>query len=127
MRSLIKLLGEDGMSSDESEVDDELGVLVFRPKEMPWRPDVEKVMAIIDKQRMVDRDIYSLKGAKPGPRSRNKKKGKSRRRPPAGLPRSLYDKDWLKTQTTTQVRRLYISKNKFVWMKVGVEKRQKVR
>jgi hypothetical protein len=70
----------------------------------------------------VDRDIYSFKGSKPGPRSRNKKKGTSRRRPPAGLPRSLYDKDWLKTQTTSQVRRLHISKNKFVWMKVGSRK-----
>ena len=122
MRKLIKLLGEEGMSSDESEVDEELGIFVFRPKEMPWRPNVEKVMAIIDKQRMVDRDIYSFKGSKPGPRSRNKKKGTSRRRPPAGLPRSLYDKDWLKTQTTSQVRRLHISKNKFVWMKVGSRK-----
>jgi hypothetical protein len=122
MRKLIKLLGEEGMSSDESEVDEELGIFVFRPKEMPWRPNVEKVMEIIDKQRMVDRDIYSFKGSKPGPRSRNKKKGTSRRRPPAGLPRSLYDKDWLKTQTMTQVRKLHISKNKFVWMRVGSRK-----
>jgi len=82
----------------------------------------EKVMEIIDKQRMVDRDIYSFKGSKPGPRSRNKKKGTSRRRPPTGLPRSLYDKDWLKTQTMTQVRKLHISKNKFVWMRVGSRK-----
>jgi hypothetical protein len=122
MRSLIKHLGEDGMSSDESEVDDELGVIIYRPKEMEWRPNVEKVMTIIDKQRMVDRDIYSFKGSKPGPRSRHKKKGTSRRKPPAGLPRSLYDKDWLKTQTKTKARKLHISKEKFVWMKVGSRK-----
>ena len=71
-------------------------------------------MAVIDKQRIVDRDIYTPKGANPGPRSRNRKKGVSRRRPPAGLPRSQYDKEWLKTQTKRQVRRLFISKSKFV-------------
>ena len=106
------------MSSDESEVDDELGVIIYRPKVMPWRPNVEKWMAIVDKQRIVDRDIYALKGAKPAPRSRNKKKGLSSRKPPAGLPRSLYDKEWLKTQTKSQVRKLFISREKFAWMKV---------
>jgi hypothetical protein len=33
----------------EGEVDDELGVVVLRPKVMRWHPKVEKVMAIIDK------------------------------------------------------------------------------
>lgn len=117
-RKVVKTLGEAGMSSDESEVDEE-GVIIFRPRIMPWRPNVETLMRITDKQSLIDKDLFSQKGAKPGYRSRNMTRGFSRREPPTGRPKSFYDKEWLKQQSERKVRKLNISQEKFRWIKLN--------
>src|SRR5882757_2984365 len=41
LRRLIKTLGEEGTSSDESEVDEQTGQTIYRVHKMPWRRNVE--------------------------------------------------------------------------------------
>ncbi|KAH7917377.1 hypothetical protein BV22DRAFT_979951, partial [Leucogyrophana mollusca] len=57
LKDIVERLGEDGMSSEESSVEDEVDV-VLRTKIMPWRRDISRELAIIDKQRLLDNDIY---------------------------------------------------------------------
>jgi hypothetical protein len=50
MEQLLQYLGEDGMSSDESDVEGELDTTVFRVKTMLWRCNIDRELDIIDKQ-----------------------------------------------------------------------------
>lgn len=104
------------MSSDESEVVEETGKEVYRVNDMPWRRDVEEEMQLIDRQRLLDREIFSRKGARPVTRIRD---GNTSRRDAArGLPKSCYDKEWLKSAPESEVEKLEVSKKRFDWMVV---------
>ncbi|KAF8882341.1 hypothetical protein CPB84DRAFT_1851318 [Gymnopilus junonius] len=61
---LVETLGEDGMSSDESEIDDRTATVIYRVKNMPWRRTISEEMDLIDKQRATAH-IFSKKGSKP--------------------------------------------------------------
>ena len=50
MEQVLRHLGEDGMSSDESDVEGELNMTVFQVKMMPWRRNIDGELNIIDKQ-----------------------------------------------------------------------------
>jgi len=58
LQRLIKTLGEDGMSSEESSVENSV-TNVLRVKNMDWRRNIEKELEIIDLQRVIDKDIFS--------------------------------------------------------------------
>jgi hypothetical protein len=50
MEKLLQHLGEDGMSSDKSDVEGELDTTVFQVKMMLWRRNIDRELDIIDKQ-----------------------------------------------------------------------------
>lgn len=114
LRQLIKTLGEDGTSSDESEVDEQTGHTIYRVHKMPWRRNIDFEISTIDKLRFNDKDLFSNKGSKPSPRSRNNRNPNSSRMPPKGLPRAVYNCDWIANRLDQ--RKLGISKKPFEWM-----------
>ncbi|KAF8573181.1 hypothetical protein K439DRAFT_1376215 [Ramaria rubella] len=69
LEKLIKHLGADGMSSEESgnkgDTEDVLHV-----KAVPWCHDLENKLSIIDQQRMADAEIFSPRGSRPTKRLR---------------------------------------------------------
>ena len=120
MEQLLRHLGEDGMSSDESDIEGELNTTVFRVKTMPWRRNINKELNIIDKQWVKDKDLFSPRGSKPGPRIRHYRNPPSDRRHVSNLPREFYDNDWFEEQDPND-RRFTVdpSKEKFKWMRIG--------
>jgi hypothetical protein len=42
LHDVLQTLGEDGMSSDESDIDTRTGTEVYYNKKMPWRRDVAR-------------------------------------------------------------------------------------
>ncbi|PPQ81889.1 hypothetical protein CVT26_014320 [Gymnopilus dilepis] len=91
---LVQTLGEGGVSSDESGVDERTGEAIYRVNRLPWRREMSKEMDYVDTQRK-DGHLFSKKGSKPVPRHRNGA-GVSRRHDLEGLLKTLYDKDWYK-------------------------------
>ncbi|KAF8592425.1 hypothetical protein K439DRAFT_1323373 [Ramaria rubella] len=69
LEKLIKHLGADGMSSEESgnEGDTED---VLHVKAVPWGCDLENELSIIDRQRMADTEIFLPRGSRPMKRLR---------------------------------------------------------
>ena len=117
---LMLTLKEDGMSSDESEVDEETMEEFLRVNVLPWRRgEVKPHMILLDNQRTEDADLYSKKGSKPLPRKRVGGK-QSTREPCEGLPKSIYDAKWLSKQTHPE--NLNISSKKFTWFKITAKK-----
>ncbi|KAF8881511.1 hypothetical protein CPB84DRAFT_1751171 [Gymnopilus junonius] len=116
-QKLVKTLSLDGISSDESDIDDD-GMVILHPRKMPWHPDVKLVMKVVDKQSLVDKDVFLQKWAKPGYRSKRLTRGLSRHNAPTGHPRALYSEEWLKKLSTKKRCKLMISKKEFHWMKL---------
>ncbi|KAI6041830.1 hypothetical protein EDC04DRAFT_2978830 [Pisolithus marmoratus] len=101
---LIKTLGEHGMSSEESAVEN----------------GVENVLQIVDLQHTVDIDIFSLQGSHPLRRIRATENPTTKRDAVKGLPLALYDGAWIAGLTERQKESLEISTALFPWMKVAV-------
>jgi hypothetical protein len=114
LHQLIKTLGEDGTSSDESEVDEQTGCTVYRVHKMPWRRNIDFEISMIDKLRFTDKDLFSNRGSKPSPRSRSNRNRDSSRMPPKGLPKAVYNSEWIANRGDK--RKLGISKKPFEWM-----------
>ncbi|KAI6017279.1 hypothetical protein BKA83DRAFT_4017323, partial [Pisolithus microcarpus] len=57
LKDLITSLGERGMSSEESGVENEVEV-VLRVKNLPWCRSIERELDLIDLQRLLDGDIF---------------------------------------------------------------------
>ncbi|KAF8906074.1 hypothetical protein CPB84DRAFT_1844719 [Gymnopilus junonius] len=115
---LVETLGEDGMSSDESEIDDRTATVIYRVKNMPWRRTISEEMDLIDKQRATAH-IFSKKGSKPMPRMRGG--GESRRDEVEELPKGIYNKDWLKKLPLSSKDDFKFSPKKFQWLKIWPE------
>jgi len=118
LHTVITKLGEDGMSSDESDTDERTGLPIYRVKNMTWRRKMAYELSMIDKQRLLDKDIYASKGAKPTARIRDDRNGDSRRATPAGKPKKMYCAAWLGEQTPQKRRKLMISDEDFQWLSV---------
>lgn len=116
---VIELLGEGGMSSDESEVD-AAGQAVYRVNTMPWRRDMSKEMDILDSQRK-EAHLFSKKGSKPLGRTRKGDVGESRRPEIQALPKILYNQEWLKGLPRIIKDDFEISKEKLNWMKIWID------
>jgi hypothetical protein len=119
LQRLIKTLGEGGMSSEESDVENDIET-VLRVKNMTWRRAIEREMDIVDHQRLVDDDIFAPQGSKPMKRIRAGGNLTTSRAQADGLPKVLYNEGWLAGLTKRQVERLTISEEEFKWMKVAV-------
>ncbi|KAI5992984.1 hypothetical protein EDD15DRAFT_2136482, partial [Pisolithus albus] len=57
LQRLINSLGEHGMSSEESSVENGIEN-VLRVKRMEWQRNIDKELDIIDLQRILDKDIF---------------------------------------------------------------------
>ncbi|KAI5990697.1 hypothetical protein EDC04DRAFT_2911880 [Pisolithus marmoratus] len=116
---LIKTLGEHGMSSEESAVEN--GVEnVLRVKTMSWRRNIDRELEIVDLQRTVDIDIFSPQGSRPLRRIHATENPTTKRDAVKGLPLALYDGAWIAGLTECQKESLEISTAPFPWMKVAV-------
>ncbi|KAG0697714.1 hypothetical protein DFH29DRAFT_878519 [Suillus ampliporus] len=96
LNSIVETLDKDGMSSDESDIDD-CEVQVFRVKSMPWRANFSHEMKIIDEQRLVGVAIFTPRESKPAKHLHNTKR-ESLWPAVAGLPRAFYNPSWLSEQ-----------------------------
>lgn len=116
---LLKWYGQDGMSSEDTSVEGE--ETVYRVKILLWRRDIEKYLNIIDRQRIVDNDIYTNRGSKPAKRIRSRDNPISTRAPVPELPRSLYEDIWF-TEVDDDYRQLTlsVSQEQFDWLNIQV-------
>ncbi|KAJ3507461.1 hypothetical protein NLJ89_g6290 [Agrocybe chaxingu] len=114
LEELLMELGEEGMSSDESEgEDDDTAVeTVLYVAEMPWRPNISQELSIIEGERN-DVGIFNRKGAKPTKRLRGVRKIASRRDAPPGRARAVYDDKWYGALTAQQRKRLGARQTEF--------------
>ncbi|KAI6009164.1 hypothetical protein EDC04DRAFT_2610713 [Pisolithus marmoratus] len=117
LQRLINTLGEHGMSSEESSVENGIEN-VLRVKNLEWRKNINKELEIVDLQRVVDKDIFCSQGAKPLPRKCAPDNPNSSWVPLMGLPTALYDDMWISQLTELQRESLKISKDPFPWMKL---------
>jgi hypothetical protein len=65
---MIVHLDKDGMSLNESENEEKEPKsfrVEFKVKNIPWRKDIMKELAIVNVKRITDRDVYHLQGLKP--------------------------------------------------------------
>nr|VWO99257.1 MRP-like transporter [Ganoderma boninense] len=115
LEKVLDLLGPDGMSSEDT--CDDMPETVFRVKVLEWRRPMDDHMEIIDNQRVLDRDLFSRQGSRPGKRLRDGTV-KSTRNPVRRLPQQLYNPDWLQAQNVQQIHTLAVSSEKFDWIRV---------
>jgi hypothetical protein len=87
---------------------------VFRVKILAWRHRIDDVLSIIDRERLIDTDIFSRRGSVPAKRIRSEFNPVANRKPVKGLPRALYDDEWynLKPDSYRQLT-LCVSKEQF--------------
>ncbi|KAI6102400.1 hypothetical protein EDD16DRAFT_1525630 [Pisolithus croceorrhizus] len=119
LKDLTTTLGEHGMSSEESGIENEVEV-VLRVKTLPWRRSVERELDLIDLQRLLDDDIFAPQGARPLRRIRAPGNPVSTRPVVKGLPTALYDRAWIAELSQRQLEALHIANVSFPWMKVAV-------
>jgi hypothetical protein len=124
LKSVIENLGEDGMSSEDSDADDDDDDLeiTYRPTIMQWRRNMDLEMKIIDDEYQRIARTQSRRGAKPSRRIRNGRNTVSVRDPVCELPACFYNQDWLVQQTDKYIiRTLKPAKMKSVWRELMVE------
>jgi hypothetical protein len=119
LQQLVKTLGEGGMSSEESDTENQIET-VLRVKNMVWRRAIERELDIVDHQRLMDDDIFAPQGSKPMKRIRAAGNPTTSRAQVDELPKALYNDGWLAGLTECQAERLSISTQGFKWMKVVV-------
>jgi hypothetical protein len=119
LQRLVKILGDGGMSSEESDVENEFEC-VLRVKNMGWQREIERELNIVDHQRMLDDDIFAPQGSKPLKRIRAPGNPKTTRKPTTGLPEIFYNSKWLAGLSEREVEGLEITNEMFKWMKVVV-------
>uniref|UniRef100_A0A8H7XZF9 Uncharacterized protein n=1 Tax=Psilocybe cubensis TaxID=181762 RepID=A0A8H7XZF9_PSICU len=117
--SLLEALEEDGMSSEDSEADDD-GDTVYHVRQMPYRRSVDKHMAIIDAETKRYKRTIATQGSNKSRRIRGEDIF-SLCRPFVGKPRPLYAPPWLKQQTQTTINSLKIpEKHPFKFFEIKV-------
>jgi len=122
LKEVILRLGIDGMSSEESDVDQNavgVEVAIYRVKILAWRRKMDDELALIDQARK-----YAVKngprGTRPVDRRRSNINAASSRSPVPGLPEALYDSNWLSTRTREYKElTLKVTKEEFRWLKLS--------
>lgn len=113
--SVIERLGLEGMSSDESDVDD-LGRATFTTKRMPWRArKVTEMLMRVDKDYNRTNMFGNQKSGNPA-RHRKRQRGRdSARKAPAEKPGNFYDRDWYRTLSAKQKKDLRKESDEDLW------------
>jgi hypothetical protein len=104
-------LGHDGMSSEDSEIEDQIDV-VLRVHAMPWRQEMSNELAYIDSQRVRDNNIFGRQGMRPMKRIRGQGR-ESTREPVQGLPLAFYNQTWLNGPRALEIK---MKETPFTWM-----------
>ncbi|KAG6373284.1 hypothetical protein JVT61DRAFT_6406 [Boletus reticuloceps] len=119
LHRLIKMFGKHGMSSEESSVEN--GVEnVLRVKQMNWQRNIDRKLDIIDRECILDCDIFVPQGSKPLSRKRAHDNPATSRKQVTGLPVALYNSPWFLQLTERQAEALQPSEEVFVWKKIAV-------
>ncbi|KAI6102803.1 hypothetical protein F5141DRAFT_1065430 [Pisolithus sp. B1] len=119
LQCLVETLGEHGMSSEESSVEN--GVEnVLRVKNMPWHRNIDWELEIVDFQCVLDIDIFSPQGSKPLTHKHSPDNPSMTHNAVRALPLALYDGAWITELTAHQFEALNIHQQTFPWMKVIV-------
>jgi hypothetical protein len=117
LRDLLTKLGSDGMSSDDSDIDDRHRK-IYRVTFMAWRrPEITGYMEYIDMQRDTGDHDFSEQGADPRTRVRSLLSASSGRKPVKRLPRNLYDNAWF--EKNHRKMSVNVSKEQFQWLSVA--------
>ena len=112
LSKVVEQLGHDGMSSEDSEIEDRIDV-VLRVHAMPWRREMSNELAHIDSQRVRDKTIFGRQGMKPMKRIRGEGRV-STRNPVQGLPVAFYNRAWL--NTAQHALEAKVKETPFTWM-----------
>lgn len=107
--AILKVLGPDGMSTDEEEIVD--GAIVYRILKKPWRaPEVTPWIRVFDVAYRMDRlDPFTRsQGSVPRVRRPTERVSQSSK-VVSGLPRRAYNQEWLEGLSLFQRQRLDIS------------------
>ncbi|KAJ7604972.1 hypothetical protein FB45DRAFT_1042883 [Roridomyces roridus] len=113
---MLEWLGEGGMSSEEEAEMSFSGtkVTVFKIKLCIWRePQVADYLSLIDAQTEKNKKKQRNRGPKAAPRMWRPENGYGTAYAPIGLPKSLYNSEWLKAATPALLRELNVSKEAF--------------
>ena len=113
------MLGEHGMSSEESDVENEVEQ-VLRVKHVVWRRSIEHELDFLDLQRIVDVDVFAPQGSRPMKRIRAPGNPVTSRGAVKGLPRAFYNKAWIVSLTQRKLEGLDVLEEPFSWMQVAV-------
>ena len=94
LKTMIETLGDEGMSSEESDTDD-FGRVIYRPKKLLWRRKMENELTLLDKEYLRVAKTKARSGPVPAQRRRAIGNAVSVREPAKGLPLCLYDEEWI--------------------------------
>ena len=113
VRETLQWYGQEGMSSEESEVEDLEEI--YRPKHLPWRrKSASEMMDLIDRvRRLPGQKSHSKKGRPATRRIRSESNGVSSQAACQGLPVDLYDADWFDGLMRSERKTLKASKESF--------------
>lgn len=115
LQSVLVTLGEDGMSSEDSDTDGHIEV-IYRQRIMYWRRDIEEELRLIDQEHRRLGQTQSRRGAKLAPRRRGIGNQRSDRDPVKKLPLCFYDEKWISSKSDKYIERtLKPSTESFKW------------
>ena len=120
---ILEILGQDGMSSDESTEEEDTHRACFRVSLLPWRRDFSAIMEAIDIERFGEQSGYSKRGSVPTPRYRQDQTlteeslHVSRRPPVTNLPAAFYHERWISKRSEEYVNEvLHGSEQGYDWV-----------
>ncbi|TFK72421.1 hypothetical protein BDN72DRAFT_855453 [Pluteus cervinus] len=100
--TVLEDLGERGMSSDESELEEGSLTQSFRAKKLPWRRNLDDILALVDDTRRLQGNGYKNQGCLPVDRTRDGELVTLDRNV-CELPLNLYDEVWLEKQSADYI------------------------
>ena len=119
VRDLVKTLGPEGMSSEDSGYDEEQEDKVYRVTIRDCRRDCDDLLVALDKNHLSHRIASGRWGRIPVPRQRPGI-SLSERPAPTHWPRALYDGDWWEQLKPGEKKQYADCKNDFNWKNVKI-------
>ena len=117
---ILEILGQDGMSSDESTEEEGTHRPCYRVSLLPWRCNICAVMDTIDIERLGEQSGYSKRGSVPTARHRPvaNTSGRISKRPPVvNLLAAFYDEGWISTRSQEYVSEVLCGSGKgYEWV-----------
>lgn len=117
LKKVVETLGPEGMSSDESDVEDNAYVFRFFTKRMPWRKDLTAEFRTIDAEWIADVKLRGTSNRRV-PRARNSAAPVTTRKPRSGLPQSFYDRQYLDSLDEQELQVIEPKEVTFRWLHV---------